>query len=354
MDAFLVPSALSLCRSIREMHGGRGATILWGKTEGDPTLDFAGSTAAGLALRPRRLECRFLYDAQGSALFEQITAQPEYYLTRTETAILAANAHRIRRITGAATLVELGSGSAVKTDLLLRAWLDQAHAVRYVPVDVSETALRGACRAISTAHPAVRVIGLHADYRGAFPLFRELSPTVVLFLGSTIGNFEQPEMTCFLAAMAAAIAPGDFFLLGIDLVKESRLIDAAYADAAGVTAAFTRNLFARMNRELGSDIDLDAIEHEARYHPEREQVEIAARFTREQEVRVAPLGKSFTIAAGEMVHTEISRKFRLRKFIPYFEEFGFATEEVFTDERDWFALLLLRRVDGSAGKTVNN
>jgi L-histidine N-alpha-methyltransferase len=200
----------------------------------------------------------------------------------------------------------------------------------------------------------VRVIGVHADYRGAFPLFRELSPTVVLFLGSTIGNFAPAEMTSFLSAMAAALAPGDFFLLGIDLVKEHRLINAAYNDAAGVTAAFTRNLFDRMNRELGSDIGLDAVEHVARYHPDREQVEIAARFTREQAVRVAPLGKSFTIAKGETVQTEISRKFRLQKFVPSLEGFGFVTEEVFTDERDWFALLLLRRTDAKQGSVLEH
>lgn len=354
MDVSLASSAVSLCRSLREVRVGRGASILWGKPDGDPMLDFARSTAAGLALRPRQLECRFLYDAMGSALFDLITEQPEYYLTRTETAILAANASRIRRITGPATLVELGAGSAVKTDLLLRAWLDRGHAVRYIPVDVSESALRGACCAISAAHPAARIIGVHADYRGAFPLFRELSPAVVLFLGSTIGNFAPPEMTSFLASLARAIAPGDFLLLGIDLVKEHRLIDAAYNDAAGVTEAFTRNIFARMNRELGSDIDLDTVEHVARYHPDREQVEIAGRFTREQAVNVTPVRKSFTIARGEMVQTEISRKFRLRKFRPYLEAFGLVTEEVFTDERDWFALLLLRRGGGNAGRVLEH
>ncbi len=354
MENSLASSAISICRSFREVREGRGATILWGKADSNPTLDFARSTAAGLASHPRQLECRFLYDALGSALFDLITEQPEYYLTRTETAILEANAHRIRRITGAATLVELGSGSSVKTDILLRAWLDRAHAVRYVPVDVSESALRGACRTISTAHPAVRVIGVHADYRGAFPLFRELSPTAVLFFGSTIGNFAPEEMTCFLASMAEAIPTGDFLILGLDLVKERRIIDAAYNDAAGITAAFTRNIFTRMNRELGSGIDLDAVEHVARYHPDREQVEIAARFTREQDVRVSPVRKTFTIAAGEMVQTEISRKFRLRKFIPYLEEFGFATEEVFTDECGWFALLLLRRRDTKQKKVVEH
>jgi L-histidine N-alpha-methyltransferase len=330
-------------RSFSKAEPVAGATILRGSAGLDPVRDFARSAVAGLSASPRRLECRFLYDELGSALYERITEQPEYYLTRTEAAILAANAPRIRKIAGPATLVELGSGSSVKTDYLLRSWLAEGRPVRYIPVDVSESALRGACRTITTTHRGVRVTGVHADYPTAFPLFRRLSPALVLFLGSTIGNFAPEEMSCFLAALSAALAPGDFFLVGLDLVKEHDLIHEAYNDAAGVTAEFTRNLFARMNRELGSNIDVGFVEHVARYSPEREQVEICARFTRRQTIRVAPLGTSFTIAGGEEVQTEVSRKFRLGEFIPYLEGFGFTTEEIFTDERNWFALALLRR-----------
>ncbi len=343
MDTYRTSTAMPFFQDFRNAESVAGATILRDSPGVDLVRDFARSMVAGFSASPRRLESRFLYDAHGSELYERITEQPEYYLTRTEAAILAANAPRIRKIAGPATLVELGSGSSVKTDYLLRSWLAQARPVRYIPVDVSESALRGAGRTITATHRGVSVIGVNATYQRAFPLFHRLSPAMVLFLGSTIGNFTPEEMSGFLTAMAAALAAGDFFLVGIDLAKDRDLIEAAYNDAAGVTAEFTRNLFARMNRELGSEIDLAAVEHVARYNPEREQVDICARFTRRQTIRVAPLGYCFTIAEGEEVQTETSRKFRLREFIPYLEEYGFTTEEVFSDERNWFALLLLRR-----------
>ncbi len=343
MSKYITTADESVRRSFREELAGNGVTILRKEISEDPLLDFARSTASGLSARPRRLECRFLYDTRGSALFDLITEQPEYYLTRTEAAILASNTRRIREITGPVTLVELGSGSSAKTDHLLRAWLAHAHSVRYIPVDISESALRGACHAISNTHPCVRIIGVNADYRAAFPLFRDASPAMVFFLGSTIGNFAPEEMSRFLASLSAALSPGDFFLVGIDMVKERKVIEAAYNDAAGVTAEFTRNIFARMNRELESGIDLTAVEHEARYNPGNGQVEVHALFTREQTIRVAPLVQSFTIAAGEAVLVEISRKFRLEQFLPYLETFGFESEQVFTDRRNWFALVLVRK-----------
>lgn len=330
------------------LHANRVA-ILGAEPNQDALLDFACSTVAGLSDLPRRMECRFLYDEQGSKLFERITEQPEYYLTRTEAALLAAHADRIREVVGAATLAELGSGSSTKTDILLRAWLAREGVVRYVPVDVSQSALSCACHQISAEHRAVRVVGVHADYASAFPLLQVLSPALVLFLGSSIGNFSPKEMKCFLSTLAVSLNPGDFFLVGVDLVKEDYIINAAYNDAAGVTAAFTRNLFARMNRELGSDINLNAIQHVARYVPAHEQVEIAARFTRSQTIEVASLERSFLLEQGEEVQTEISRKFCLERFIPYLERFGFSTEQVFTDPKQWFALLLLRRTNGSNG-----
>jgi L-histidine N-alpha-methyltransferase len=150
-------------------------------------------------------------------------------------------------------------------------------------------------------------------------------------------------MEVFLSELYSALSTKDNFLLGIDLVKEPNLIELAYNDRAGITAEFTRNLFARMNRELGSGIDLSVVEHVATYHPEREQVEIFARFARKQSIRVIPPDRSFAIDEGEMIRVEICRKFRLEAFIRYAEKFGFAADAVFTDERGWFALLLLRR-----------
>ena len=336
-------SGSRLHRAFRKALERTGVSIVRGKTGDESLLDFAEATVAGLEKLPRRLACRYLYDARGSALFERITAQPEYYLTRTEASILKSCARHIRDITGPASLVELGSGSSVKTGILLRAWLDRGASVRYIPIDVSISALRGACRTISGSMPAIQVIAVDADYNEAFPLLRQASPVMVLFLGSSIGNFGPREMDAFFISVSRALADNDFFLLGIDLVKEPNFIDAAYNDAAGITARFTRNLFARMNRQLRSNIDLSAVEHVAAYNPDVEQVEIFARFTRKQTIRVEPLERSFAIDEGELIQVEICRKFRLDEFYRYAGRFGFSADGVFTDERNWFALLLLRR-----------
>ncbi len=332
-----------LHRAFRKALERTGVSVLRGETGDESLRNFAEATVAGLEKLPRRLECRYLYDARGSALFERITKQPEYYLTRTEAAILKTHAHYIRDLTGPTSLVELGSGSSVKTGILLRAWLDRGPSARYIPIDVSISALRGACRTISGSMPAIQVIAVDADYNEAFPLLRQASPVMVLFLGRSIGNLGPREMDAFFTAVSRALSNNDFFLLGIDLVKERNFIDAAYNDAAGITARFTRNMFARMNRQLRSNIDLSVVEHVAAYNSGTEQVEIYARFARKQTIRVEPLERSFAIEEGETIQVEISRKFRLDEFIRYAGKFGFSADGVFTDERNWFALLLLRR-----------
>ena len=344
MDSFFASPKMLICRRFRDALVSTGSAIIGQPPGRDPAYEFACSTASGLLSAPRRLESRFLYDSEGSALFDRITQLPEYYLTRSETSILAANSARIREITGPVNLVELGSGSAFKTDLLLHAWVACADGSCYVPVDVSESALAAACGRITAKFPRVRVIGVNSEYQDAFPLFPQLSPTMVLFLGSSIGNFSRAEMSRFVSTMSAALQPGDFFLVGIDLVKEVRLLEAAYNDAAGVTAKFTRNLFARMNRELGSSLDTRAIEHVARYQSAREQIETFAYFRRQQSLYLAPIDRRIILPQGESVQVEISRKFRLEQFVPYLEGFGFDAERIFTDERGWFALVLLRRM----------
>jgi len=312
-------------------------------------LDFAHSVAAGLSRRPRTLECRFLYDARGSELYEKITAQPEYYPTRTEAGILAREAPRLRSLCGPATLLEFGSGSSAKTKHLLDAWLAVDFQVRYIPVDVSESALLQANRAISERHPRVRVIGINSTYEEAFALLPDASPTLVIFLGSSIGNFTEAEAVGFLRRLAASLGPEDKFLLGLDLVKEPAILEAAYNDAAGVTAAFTRNLFARMNRELGCRLDLASIEHIARWHPERRQMEIFARFNQPQTIHVRALGMRFPIDAGEEIQVEISRKFDPAALPEWCAACGLTLRETFTDDNRWFALLLLEKTaTGSA------
>lgn len=343
MHGFFDSAEVELCRNFRQAFLSGTPALLHGHPRPDQLQDFAKSVAFGFDQRPRRLECRFLYDPEGSALFERITQQPEYYLTRSEASILASCASRIRDLTGPVSIIELGSGSSSKTEYLLRALLDGDPGGCYVPVDVSESALSAACSAIAEAHPGINVIGMNCEYEEAFPVIGQVSPALVLLLGSTIGNLDHAEMSSFLMSLGSSMRYGDFFLLGIDLVKEPAQLEAAYNDAAGVTRNFTRNLFARMNRELGSSIDLEAIRHVARYNPEEEQIETYAQFTKQQTVFLAPLARRFTLREGEMVRIEISRKFRLEHFVPYLDQFGFCVEETFTDEQQWFALLLLRR-----------
>jgi L-histidine Nalpha-methyltransferase len=308
----------------------------------DPVLDFARSVIRACADHPRWLPCRFLYDAEGSELFERICETPEYYLTRTETAILEAHARTISRLTGPRTIVELGSGSARKTELLLEGYGEAYGAVRYVPVDVSEHALhQGVSTLAGQRHLAIEP--LHGTYEEVFPLLERLSPLVLLFLGSTVGNLNQTEAAAFWGRVSDAMAPGDFVLLGADLVKPVPVLNAAYNDAAGWSAAFTRNIFARMNRELGSGIDLASIVHEAHYREEWRRVEIFARFTRRQTIHVRPLDQSFTVEAGERVMTEVSRKYHLPELTTYLATFGLQTVRSFTDANGWYAVMLLRR-----------
>lgn len=343
MDLFSPMAEIVAAGNVFEKAASGVETILRGGGDGDQVRDFALSTAAGLSSHPRKMESRFLYDARGSRLFDLITQQPEYYLTRTETALLVDHADRIRTLAGPATLVELGSGSSVKTEHLLNAWLARDHEAGYVAVDVSENALREASRGISASHPGVQVIGVNSDYHSALPLLPALSPAMVLFLGSSIGNFSPSETSSFLQAVSAAVAPGDLFLVGIDLVKDPAVIEAAYNDAAGVTEQFTRNLFVRMNRELGSCIEISSIRHEAFYNPLKEQVEIQARFSRQQTLHIEPLHEHFILSRGESIRTEISRKFKVDEFVALAGTFCFEVEEVFTDQQQWFALVLLRR-----------
>jgi L-histidine Nalpha-methyltransferase len=329
--------------SLRHALARQRSTILHIGRPVNSQVDFAAAVASGLRSHPRQIPCRFLYDQAGSRLYEQICRQPEYYPTRTEAAILARHASVIAQHTGPVTLLELGAGSSVKTGLLLEAYLQAGTFPCYVPIDVSASALRLGHAELTRAFPQVTTVGLHGCYEDALPLLQVASPAMVLFLGSTIGNFGRTAAGSFLTSLAARMADGDFFLLGVDLVKDARLLEAAYNDAAGITAAFTRNLFARMNRELGTAIDLDAVQHQARYVVERQRIEIHARFDRAQQIHLAHVGESFQVAAGEQIQTEVSRKFRLEEISPWLSAFGLATREIFSDERGWFALALLQK-----------
>jgi len=313
----------------------------------DPALRraaFAHAVARGLADSPRQLSCRWLYDAEGSALFEAITALPEYYLTRTEDALLRRHAARLRALVGPATLVELGAGSSTKTRHLLRAWLDADGCARYVPVDISADHLAGGCASLRRELPGVEVLPFAGTYEQALRGLGSYAPVLLLFLGSSLGNFDGPELTDFFARVAGGLGPTDRFLLGVDLVKDPAVLEAAYDDAAGVTARFTKNLFARMNRELGTALDLDAIEHVAFWDAQRERIEIHARFHRAMVLDLPQAGRRVRIARGEQVLVEVSRKFRVEPLAALGARHGLDLEATLcADDPHAFALLLFRR-----------
>lgn len=313
---------------------------------------FAISVAQGLAHHPRRLSCRYLYDARGSELFERITEQPEYYLTSAEAALLETHAERIRALAGPTALVELGSGTSAKTRHLLDAWSRHDPDSTYVAVDICAPVVASSCETLRREYPRLDVRGIAGSYEQAMPWLHTLSPLVLAFLGSTIGNFDDDEMGEFLDRVASSLAPGDHLLLGVDLVKDTAELEAAYDDAAGVTAEFTRNLFVRINRELGASLDVDAIEHVAHYNERKDRIDIFARFTREMVLELPALGESFRIARGETIQTEISRKFRIDEMALRASRHGFVLVEAFTDDRARFASLLLRREDDAPGRAA--
>jgi L-histidine N-alpha-methyltransferase len=310
---------------------------------------------AGLTATPKSLPPKWFYDAQGSALFEKITELPEYYPTRAERSILRAVAPQIAALTGAASLVELGSGSSDKTRLLLSALRDAGTLRQYVPVDVSESALTLAGDALAAEYPGLAVHAVVADfeqYLGVPPAAGTGDggqaaagaggdgPRLVAFLGSTIGNMVPAEREVFLRRVRAQLRPGDAFLLGTDLVKDPAVLVAAYDDDAGVTAAFNKNVLAVLNAELGADFDLDAFEHVALWDAGREWIEMRLRATSAQSVRVADLGLDIEFAAGEEMRTEVSAKFREGGARAELAAAGLAMRSWWTDEAGQFGLSL--------------
>ncbi|HYO45952.1 MAG TPA: ergothioneine biosynthesis protein EgtB [Gemmatimonadota bacterium] len=332
------------------LHGGEHWTVhLDGTTASDDS--FAHSIARGLSDHPRWLHCRYLYDEEGSRIFSKITQQPEYYLTGAESEILAARADEIRELAGAVPIVELGAGSAAKTRHLLDAWRRAAgeNEVHYLPIDIDPSVLTRAARQLAEDYDRLRVTGIATSYERGLDAVTGLSPMCLVFLGSTIGNFNPEETDAFLARLERALAPDDSLLLGLDLAKDIDTLEAAYDDAAGWSRRFTRNLFARMNRELGTEVDVAAIDHVAFWNDRLKRIEIYARFQRAMHIELRSIARSFRVAAGEMVLTEISRKYRIRGISADLARFGFALERTFTDEAGRFALLLCRRIRSSPG-----
>ncbi|TAM60003.1 L-histidine N(alpha)-methyltransferase [bacterium] len=305
---------------------------------------FAGDVRAGLLATPRRLPAKYLYDALGSLLFDAITALPEYYLTRAEREILACEGAAIVAAAGAPDeLVELGGGSGEKTELLVRPALAAATALRLHALDIAEEALEAAAGRLLERHPALTVYGYAGDYdAGLRAVQLEGRRALMLFLGSNIGNLEHAEACALLRRMRAVLRCGDALLLGTDLRKSPAVIEAAYDDALGVTAAFERNILVRINRELGGTFDLARFRHVASYDPGSGCVASYLVCLRSQDVHIAELGLDLRIHAGETIHTESSYKYSEAEIDAMAAAGGFELAGRWYDRGHLFALSLLR------------
>ncbi|WP_321166291.1 L-histidine N(alpha)-methyltransferase [Luteimonas huabeiensis] len=294
----------------------------------------------GLSATPKRLPSKYFYDARGSALFERITRQPEYYLTATELALLQARMADIAAAIGAgAHVVEYGSGSGRKTELLLGG-LDAP--VAYTPVEISRSALEHSVARLGALFPEIEMLPVCADFTGPFALpvpARAPARTLLFFPGSTLGNFDGPQSVALLRGMRDAAGADGRALIGLDLDKDPRRLEAAYNDAAGVTAEFTLNLLARLNREIGSDFDLGGFAHRAVYARERMRIETDLVSLRAQTVRVG--GRTFAFAPGEAMAVEISQKYTRDSAAALAAQAGLALRAWWTDPQGDFALALL-------------
>src|SRR5262245_57881283 len=312
-------------------------------TGGDPFAEFARDVAAGLTAQPKHLSCRYFYDREGSRLFAAICELPEYYLTRAETDILKRHAREIAsRFEGDVTVIELGSGNAVKTRLLLEALLP-GRRVRYVPIDICRPVLEESAADLLQRFPPLEIVAVAAEYHeGLRHLERESDgPRLILWLGSNIGNFTRAEAATFLRRIQGTMTPADRMLVGVDLRKDRAVLEPAYDDAAGVTAAFNRNLLARINHELNGNFDPSAFEHRAIYNEELGRIEMYLVSTRAQNVAIGRIGLTIRFAAGEAIHTENSYKYSLAEIEAVATAAGLQDQRFWQDAAGRFQLHLL-------------
>ena len=302
----------------------------------------------GLTRPFKELPPKHFYDARGAELFDRICELPEYYPTRAERAILEERSAEIVEATGAAELVELGSGTAAKTRLLLRAMADAGTLRRYVPLDVTESMVLTCADELVDEFPGLRVHGIVGDFeRHLTHVPPPDGPRIVAFLGGTIGNFTPGTRRRFLRAIGRLLRPGvDHLLLGTDLVKDPAVLEAAYDDSAGVTAEFNRNVLHVINRELDANFDVGAYEHVAFFDREREWIEMRLRAERRMDVHVGKLGLDVAFAPREELRTEISAKFTVKRLTADLAASGLELREVLTDPDELFALSLSGRPAG--------
>jgi L-histidine N-alpha-methyltransferase len=293
--------------------------------------------------QPRWLEAYHLYDKRGSELFEQICDLPEYYLTRTENAILETYAGEIIANSAVQCIAELGAGYSKKTVHLLTEQLRQRGTTIFAPIDVSLAGLVASRDAVRAAFPEIEFHGLQARYEDAFTTVDKDLPTLFVFLGSTIGNFNHTDFPRFFRALSAAMGPHDFLLLGADRVKSAKILEAAYNDSRGVTAEFIVNVFRNINGLLQSDFDLAKMRYHSWFNPEWQQIEMYAIAAERQEIRFPTVDASFQWQRDERILVEISRKFdpiRLQEQLRFFD---LLPVKHFTDPNQWFSVLLFKK-----------
>ena len=305
----------------------------------------------GLSQTPKTLPCRYFYDDLGSELFEQITDSPEYYPTRTEQSILEANAAQIVSLTGACELIELGSGSSRKTHTLLAAYSQLPDPLHYYPIDVSAGILRTTALDLLTRYPALNVCGLAGTYEQALAQLppRIIENRLLIFLGSTLGNLEDVDRDRFLTQVQEALQPGEFFLLGVDLQKPIKVLEAAYNDSQGITAAFNLNILTHLNRRFDGNFNLAEFEHHAYFNNSASRIEMHLRSRIAQTVTLRSLDLDISLQAGETIHTEISRKFHLPSLTDTLAQHRLKSIEIWTDPQSWFGLILCQRQCLSTG-----
>ena len=298
----------------------------------------------GLSVSPKCLPSKLFYDAIGSELFEQITQLPEYYLTRTERLIFETHAGEILQQAGSSlTMIELGAGTASKTRILIEELMRRQTRALFYPIDVSSSALGEAVRQLGRQFPALRVNPIVTDYTcDVSALARISGRKLVLYIGSSIGNFEPPDAIRILRRVRRTLRAGDALLLGADVAKSPKILLPAYDDAQGITAEFNKNILARLNREFEADFDLEAFRHLAVWNRQESRMEIYLESLREQNVFLPPLDMDVTFKAGERLHTENSYKYTDGMIESILREAGFSPEHTWCDRKRWFGVHLAR------------
>ena len=326
--------------------------LVWSTDAGRVAVDGGPSIAETLLDEPRWLQPHLLYDARGSRLFEKICSLPEYYLTRTEEAILESEGAAIIEMAPVQCIVELGAGFSRKTVHLLGEQLLQRGAGTFVPVDVSLTALLGSRDALRRQFPHISFQGLLAQYEEGVSSIRKELPTLFAFLGSSIGNFDGRQFHEFFRLLASCMGSSDFLVLGIDRVKSTEILERAYNDSQGITAEFILNAFANVNRLAQGNIQLDELRYVSEYNAEASRIEMYGVSNVDQEISLSSAGCEFLWKKGERILVEISRKFEPDQVRERLQEFGLRTVGHFTDPKSWFSLLLFRKQASETGPEV--